>query len=311
MAQTRGCNLIEISYSLPLISVITVCFNGAEFIEQTIQSVVTQTYPNIEYIIIDGGSTDNTVEIIQKYQAHLAYWHSKPDRGLAHAFNLGWAQAQGDWIIYLHADDFFLDPTVIEKMVPHLMEHREADVVIGQLIRMMRQKNPQPLPLIRREATPWRWQQFRRVCTFPHQAAFTNKKYYERVGRFDESFKIALDYEFYLRAGEHLRCPYIPIEVSGMRDGGIGARNIIKTFREAQLAQQKNKALSIGMSWLNLYFLIMCWIWHVVGHTIVDPFAQRISGCYDTLDKSIYHILLDKFISDVRSVLRIQKLHGV
>ena len=94
----------------PLISIITVCLNGAEFIEQTIQSVLCQTYPHKEYIIIDGGSTDGTVEIIRKYQSRLAYWHSQADQGLAHAFNLGFEQSHGDWIVYLHADDFFWMP---------------------------------------------------------------------------------------------------------------------------------------------------------------------------------------------------------
>ena len=94
-----------------LISVITVCFNAAEYIEQTITSVMAQTYPHLEYIIIDGGSRDGTVEIIRKYESRLAYWHSQPDRGIAHAFNLGLAQARGEWIVCLNADDILLTPT--------------------------------------------------------------------------------------------------------------------------------------------------------------------------------------------------------
>ena len=85
----------------PLVSVITVCLNAATFIEQTIQSVIVQTYPGFEYIIIDGGSTDGTVDIIRKYESRLAYWHSKPDRGLGHAFNLGLVQAKGSWLLFL------------------------------------------------------------------------------------------------------------------------------------------------------------------------------------------------------------------
>ena len=92
-----------------LISIITVCLNAMEYIEQTITSVMAQTYPNLEYIIIDGGSLDGTVDIIRKYESRLAYWHSQPDRGIAHAFNLGLAQAHGDWILYLNADDLLLD----------------------------------------------------------------------------------------------------------------------------------------------------------------------------------------------------------
>ena len=89
----------------PHISVITVCLNGAEFIEQAIQSVLSQSYPLMEYIIIDGGSTDGTREIVHSYESRLDYWHSRPDRGVAHAFNCGLTQAQGDWILFLNADD--------------------------------------------------------------------------------------------------------------------------------------------------------------------------------------------------------------
>ena len=109
--------------NLPLISIITVSHNAADFIEQTIASVLSQTYPFIEYIVIDGASSDGTVDIIRRYESRLAYWHSKPDRGIAQAFNLGLEQAGGDWIVYLNADDFFVDTSVVSRMVPYLLQH--------------------------------------------------------------------------------------------------------------------------------------------------------------------------------------------
>ena len=132
-----------------VISVITVCFNAVDYIEQTITSVMAQTYPNLEYIIIDGGSLDGTVEIIRKYESRLAYWHSQPDRGIAHAFNLGLAQAHGDWIVCLNADDILLTPTAIEQMAPHLLLHQDDDVVFGQMVSLTRDKHPKPVPLCR------------------------------------------------------------------------------------------------------------------------------------------------------------------
>ena len=124
----------------PRISIITACYNAADFIEQTIRSVIAQTYPNLEYIIIDGGSTDNTVQIISQYEPQLSYWHSQPDWGITHAFNIGLACSQGDWIFYLHADDFFLEPRVITKVLPYLLNYSDADVVFGEVIFMTCQK---------------------------------------------------------------------------------------------------------------------------------------------------------------------------
>ena len=116
----------------PRISIITVCYNAADFIEQTIRSVIAQTYPNLEYIMIDGGSSDGTVDIIRQYESHLSYWHSQPDRGISHAFNIGFACSHGDWIFYLHADDFFWEPTVITNILPYLIQYSDADVVFGR-----------------------------------------------------------------------------------------------------------------------------------------------------------------------------------
>jgi glycosyltransferase involved in cell wall biosynthesis len=198
----------------PLISVITISLNVVRFIEQTIMSVLAQTYPHIEYIIIDGGSTDGTAEIIRNYASRLAYWHSKPDRGIAHAFNLGLSQAHGDWIIYLNAGDFCLKPMVIEQMVPHLLDHENADAVFGATIHMTNQVNSVPAPMRKIFGRPWRWQDFRWSDTIPHQSAFTNRRYFDRVGGFDEAFGIAMDYDFFLRGHKTLRAEYIAIPIS-------------------------------------------------------------------------------------------------
>src|SRR3990172_1420633 len=126
-----------------MVTVITTSLNVVNYIGSTIKSVLSQSYQHIEYIIIDGGSIDGTAEIIRNYAASLAYWQSKPDRGIAHAFNEGLAHATGQWILYLGADDFFLGSSVVEKMVPHL-RNKECDVVYGRIIRMTREKSPNP-----------------------------------------------------------------------------------------------------------------------------------------------------------------------
>jgi len=241
----------------PLISVITACLNAAEFIEQTIQSVLSQTYPQIEYIIIDGASTDGTVDIIRKYESRLAYWHSKPDRGLAHAFNLGLAQAHGDWILYLNADDYFVDSSVVERMVSSLTRFSEADVVYGQIALIPRNGLPTGThPII--FGGPWRWERFRFVCMLPHQSAFTRRQYFEREGSFYEGIRIAVDYEHYLRAGPKLKAIFVPQVVSAMRLGGIGHKYRWRSLKEWQDAQILNQVAPVWLIRLNY---LSRWLW--------------------------------------------------
>jgi glycosyltransferase involved in cell wall biosynthesis len=266
----------------PLVSVITVCFNAAHFIEQTIRSVLSQTYPYIEYIIIDGGSTDGTAEVIRKFESRLAYYHSKPDRGLAHAFNLGLAQTHGDWIMYLNADDFFLDNQVIERMAPHLIINQAADVVFGKIMSVAREKTPIPLPLTKiYRGNSWRWQEFRWDDTIPHQAAFTNRKYFEKVGYFNESLRIVIDYELFLRAGEHLKAKFIPITISAMRVGGLSlskdTTHILRLRREYRQVQQKAAASPEVLCWLNFYWRIIRYFLLRAIHKVLDPYASKVS----------------------------------
>jgi len=262
---------------LPQISVITVCFNAAEFIEQTIQSVLLQSYPLVEYIIIDGGSTDGTGEIIRKYESRLAYWHSRPDRGVGHAFNLGLAQAHGDWLLYLNADDLLLEPTVIEQMAPYLLLYQDADVVFGNMLSLTRDPDPRPAPLCKIGGHPWRWQEFRRVNRIPHQAAFTQRAFFNRVGGFDESFRIAMDYEHFLRAGERLRAQFVPLVLVGMRAGGRCVENLVDTLREFRRAQIKNRALPGWIAEANFLLRVARLYLGVMGHRVLDRFAARIN----------------------------------
>jgi glycosyltransferase involved in cell wall biosynthesis len=264
----------------PRISIITVCLNAADYISQTIESVLSQTYPNLEYLIIDGGSRDGTVELIRRQEARLAYWHSRPDRGLAHAFNLGVAQAHGDWLLFLNADDFLLADDVVAQMAPHLAARPRADVVFGDTIMMSPQKDPHPLPLHRRRPRPWSWQKMRFsgiFYTIPHQSAFTNRSYFQRVGLFDESFRITVDYEHFLRGGKHLRAEYAPVAVSGMRVGGLAGRNLLVTFREIRRAQEKDQALPGPLAWASFYAMLGRYFVSRLGHLVLDPLASRIT----------------------------------
>ena len=116
----------------PKVSIITVVYNGIEFLEETIKSVIAQTYPNIEYIIVDGGSKDGTLDIIKKYEAHISKWISEPDKGIYDAMNKGIDLATGDWQNFLNAGDSFVDNNVLEKIFTTNLEN--ITLVYGDII---------------------------------------------------------------------------------------------------------------------------------------------------------------------------------
>lgn len=114
-----------------LISIVTVSYNAVLTIEQTILSVINQTYPNVEYIIIDGGSTDGTVDIIKKYEDKIAYWVSEPDKGIYDAMNKGVVVATGEWINFMNAGDIFTDGDVIDKLFHQNIIINRVGIVFG------------------------------------------------------------------------------------------------------------------------------------------------------------------------------------
>ena len=118
--------------SYPKISVVTPSFNQAAYLERTILSVLDQDYPNIEYIIIDGGSTDGSVDIIRQYAHRLTHWVSEPDRGQAHAINKGLQQATGKWVAWQNSDDFFYPGTFLQLAQMAAIEP-DADLIIGNM----------------------------------------------------------------------------------------------------------------------------------------------------------------------------------
>jgi glycosyltransferase involved in cell wall biosynthesis len=238
----------------PFISVVTVSLNAAGFIGHNLQSVAAQTYPHREHIVIDGGSTDGTVDIIRRYSPHLSYWHSRKDRGISHALNLGLAQARGGWVLFLNSDDFLLDSSVLEIMAGHLQNRSDADVVYGRRSIMTRETEPRLLREGR--GRPWKWKEFRWRQTIPHPAAFINRSFFNRVGGFDEVFRIAMDYDFFLRDRQNLKARYVPLPITGMRDGGCCRQNIIRTLLEAGRAQRKNQTSHIPLVWLNSFYQI-------------------------------------------------------
>jgi len=231
----------------PLISIITVCYNSVDFIEQTIKSVVLQEFDDYEYIIIDGGSNDGTLEIIEKYKSHLAYYHSKPDKGIVDAFNQGLTKANGEWIVFLNSDDQYCDNKVLSDMARTLRENKSVDLIYGQIQITKREREVRTVSGF--IGSEWEWSSFRTRMTIPHPSSFTNKEYFNKHGVFDESFSCAMDYELYLRAGSQLRAKFIPRLLVWMRDGGMSKFAAFHSYKESRDAQVKQGALGFVEAW--------------------------------------------------------------
>jgi glycosyltransferase involved in cell wall biosynthesis len=224
----------------PLVSIITVSFNAAAHIRQTIESVLNQMYPNIEYIIIDGGSTDGTVEIIREYAHRLAYWVSEPDEGIYDAWNKAIAQAKGDWITFLGADDVFCEKITVEAVVDYLnanqINNLKTDIVHGNMYIIKH-------GIQRVIGKPWHWHSFKTHMNIAHPGSLHSKYLFEQVGHFNPIYKISGDYELLLRKGIGLRTVYTNMPTVRMGADGKSSTNIIETLLESYQAQKNTAKL--------------------------------------------------------------------
>lgn len=211
--------------NMPLLTVVTVVFNGAVTLEHTILSVIEQAYENIEHIVIDGGSTDATLDIIRKYEDSIDYWVSEKDSGIYDAMNKGIALARGDYIGMLNSDDYFADPLALEKIVSNF-KTSEVDAVfscldivdpanLDRVIRKYRISNFSPF-MLRIGVMP------------PHPTFYCKKSCYEKAGPYRIDYKIAADFEMLARMllKYHITWKFIDETTVKMRSGGLSNRGI-------------------------------------------------------------------------------------
>jgi len=178
----------------PKISIVTPSYNQGKFIEGTILSVLNQNYPNLEYIIVDGGSTDNSVEIIKKYQDRISYWVSEKDRGQSHAVNKGFKRATGDIIGWLNSDDTYL-PHCLKHVEKAFSEHPDADAVYGNIVYT----DENSVTLWRRYVPRIYPYEMLLFYTFGQPAVFFKRRILGKIGYVDETLKYTMDQDFFLR----------------------------------------------------------------------------------------------------------------
>ena len=198
----------------PKVTVITAVFNAVDCIANCIESVLGQDYPNVEHIILDGGSTDGTIEVLRRYEDRLTLWISEPDRGVYDAWNKGLKLARGEWISFLGADDTYL-AGAISAYMKLALDSPEAEFLSSRA-RLDHPTGYSPI-----FGAPWEWPRFATAMTTIHVGTMHRRSLFEKYGSFDDSYRIAADYEFLLRAREGLRAAYTPVTTVVMRAGGV------------------------------------------------------------------------------------------
>jgi glycosyltransferase involved in cell wall biosynthesis len=190
----------------PLVSIVTPSFNQAAFLEATIRSVLAQDYSRIEYIIVDGGSTDGSLDIIRKHADRLAWWVSEPDRGQTDAINKGFAHAHGDILAWLNSDDTY-EPGAIREAVNCFQQFPEHGLIYGGANYI----NEAGQWIGEFDAAKTDWQRLRRgYVHIPQQAAFFRAGLWQQVGPLDPSFYFAMDYDLWVRLAARAPIRYVP-----------------------------------------------------------------------------------------------------
>jgi glycosyltransferase involved in cell wall biosynthesis len=224
----------------PKISVVVAVFNRESTLEQCLSSIVEQSYPHVELIIVDGASSDRSVEIIQSFDKSIAFWSSEPDKGIYDAWNKALPHATGDWVCFVGSDDYFRDSDVLSNIARHL-DTVDANIDFAYSRVMLVNAQGQDLMTI---GKPWpeTAKGVTRGMAAPHPAMMHRRTMFTRGGYFDASFRIAGDYELFLREHRIDNVSYVDDVIAiSMRQGGISSlySNARVSLLECRRAQKR------------------------------------------------------------------------
>lgn len=231
--------------SYPKISIVTPSYNQGEFLEQTILSVLGQNYPNLEYIIIDGNSTDNSVEIIKKYEKHLKYWVSEPDNGQSEAINKGFSYTSGEILAWINSDDMYL-PGVFNLIIEHITP-KKIGILFGNCIHISHQNN-KLLSHGSDVVSSYHSTKLEETDFIIQPSSFWTRETWLKVGKLNEDMHYGFDWEWFLRA-KKINIPFYPISkpisIYRIHDAHKTGTGGIKRQREiSQLYSQYNLRIS-------------------------------------------------------------------
>lgn len=256
---------------LPRISIVTPSYNQADFIEDTILSVLEQSYPDLEYIVMDGGSTDGTLDVLRKYESRLT-WISQKDDGQAQAINAGLAKASGDVLAFLNADDTYL-PGALLAVGEYFAAHPEAGWLTGKC-RIVDQTGREFRRWIAAYKHFWlhtRSYAILQVLNYIAQpATFWRREVFARIGGLDESLQFTFDYDYWLRIGRHQRLHVLTGQLAAFRlypSSKSGSRFEEQFVEELQVCRRHAPPFMVWLHKLHTYGILGVYRWQTAGRS--------------------------------------------
>lgn len=230
--------------SVPLVSVVTASLDNLEGLRSTADSIRSQTLGSVEHVVVDGGSSDGTVDWLSEQRS--IRWISEPDEGISDALNKGVGMAKGEWILVLHAEDTLIDNHALERAAEHLAT--PAEVLSCDIVFVLDSHE-------RRWTTRGLSPRVNFKATIPHQGAFCRRGLFERVGTFDKRFRIAMDYEFFLRAYRLGTVADVShVVLSRMPNTGVSSRTDWASLRERFDEERRAHEIHRSSAWMGLVY---------------------------------------------------------
>jgi glycosyltransferase involved in cell wall biosynthesis len=281
--------------SFPKVSIITPSFNQGKFIEDTILSVKNQAYPNIEHIIVDGGSTDNTLDILKKYEkTYNVRWISELDKGQSDAVNKGFAMTKGEIIGWLNSDDVYFDKSTIRVVVNAFLRHHNVDIIYGDIVFI--DENDFILKI--QCVSGFSYKRLLRGCLLEQPAVFMRRKLIEK-NKLDIRLQYALDYEYWLRIGREYRFKHIPRILAA--DRNYADRKMVAKWHEMTI-ESKQVQKQYGQTFGFRYYTIRCL------DKLISGIPRRLKGLIWLLTLSIkqnytFNIKRDRLLATLKRQL--------
>lgn len=231
--------------NLPKISVVTPSYNQADYLERTIRSVIDQNYPKLEFIIIDGGSTDGSVDVIKKYEKYLTYWVSEPDNGQSHAINKGLKLATGDWVAWQNSDDIYY-AGAFNAVANATLKYPDVDLIIGDMNLIDQDDN-----IIRdlHFVTPSYNAMVAEGMVLSNQAAFWRRSVHKAIGMMDESMHLGFDFDWFLRLTKHAKATSVNQCLGAFRIHGMAKTQTMPSQNLEVHKVVRQRHMAIMPSW--------------------------------------------------------------